>query len=50
MEDDPGLAVCVSVTVVAAGYTAEQTPGHWMPPALLLTEPLPFPDIDTVKV
>ena len=47
---DPGNGVAVRVTEAALLNPAEQIEPQLMPAGLLLTVPLPLPDLDTVRL
>jgi hypothetical protein len=46
---EPPAAVAVNVTTVPATYDPEQSPPQLMPPGLLVTVPLPPPDLVTLR-
>jgi hypothetical protein len=47
---EPALGVAVSVTTESVGNVLEQTEPQEMPAGLLLTGPLPLPDLATVRI
>ncbi len=48
--EEPLSALAVRVTGVPSVYASEQSPPQLIPPGALVTEPLPAPDLLTLRI